>query len=55
MQTQRQSSQEPDEHDFIREKVLDNTIDALEVHNEENIVHIFTKSFFKTFFTLDSG
>ena len=25
------------EHDFIREKILDNTVDTLEVRSEENI------------------
>ena len=45
MHAQTQSSQEPEEHDFFREKVLESTIDALEVQSEENIVDIFTKSF----------
>jgi len=38
------------EHHFIREKVLDNTIDALEVRSEENIADIFAKSLSKTSF-----
>jgi len=54
-QVQTQSSQEPDKHDSIREKVLDNTVDALEVHSEENVVDIFTISFSKTFFIRNSG
>lgn len=32
------------EHHFIREKVLDGTIEALEVRSEDNIADIFTKS-----------
>jgi len=38
------------EHHFIREKVLDNIIDALEVRSEKNIADIFTKSLSKTSF-----
>jgi len=44
---QTQSSQEPEEHDFFREKVLESTIDALEVESEENIDDIFIKFFSK--------
>jgi len=38
------------EHHFIREKVLDNTVNALEVRSEENIADIFTKLLSKTSF-----
>jgi len=38
------------EHHFIREKVLDNIIDALEVRSEENTADIFTKPLSKTAF-----
>lgn len=32
------------EHHIIREKVIDGTIEALEVRNEENVADIFTKA-----------
>lgn len=32
------------EHHFIREKMFDGTIEALEVQSEDNVVNIFTKS-----------
>jgi len=38
------------EHHFIREKVLNSTIDALEVQSEENIADIFTKLLSKASF-----
>lgn len=31
-------------HHFIREKVLDGTIKAMEVRSKENVAYIFTKS-----------
>ncbi|KAG7568076.1 Reverse transcriptase RNA-dependent DNA polymerase [Arabidopsis thaliana x Arabidopsis arenosa] len=40
------------EHHFIREKVLDGTIEALEVRSEDNVVDIFTKSLPKGQFEL---
>jgi len=52
---QTQSSQEPEEHDFFREKILETTIDVLKVQSEENIVDIFTKSFSKTSFEIQDN
>ncbi|KAG7551025.1 Zinc finger CCHC-type [Arabidopsis thaliana x Arabidopsis arenosa] len=40
------------EHHFIREKVLDGTIEALEVRSEDNVADIFTKSLPKGQFEL---
>ena len=34
-------------HHFICEKVLDETIEALEVRSKDNIADVFTKSFSK--------